>query len=144
MMSARAVMARYTHCVIQNGLTPRKTSLKVPPPHAVASPTMKAPKRSKFFLLARRIPLMAKANVPMRSMMEVMENVSIPCLLVVKCLLWFRGEACTAAGPLPPFRPTAFHKQGRLIIRIIPCTSHCFTVSVSQKTKESSLWLGET
>ena len=92
MMSARAVMARYTHCVIQNGLTPRKTSLKVPPPHAVASPTMKAPKRSKFFLLARRIPLMAKANVPMRSMMEVMENVSIPCLLVVKCLLLFRGR----------------------------------------------------
>ena len=65
--NANAVIARYCQWVIQNGLTPRKISRMVPPPQAVAIPTINAPNKSKFFSLAKRMPLIAKAKVPMKS-----------------------------------------------------------------------------
>ncbi len=40
----------------------------VPPPMAVAMPTIHAPKMSNRFVEDRRTPEMAKANVPMNSM----------------------------------------------------------------------------
>ena len=61
---ARNVMSAYEGCIIQKGFTSRSRSLRVPPPTAVTKPTTKAPKRSKFFLAARRTPLIANAKVP--------------------------------------------------------------------------------
>ena len=53
---------------IQNGFTPNIRSRIVPPPIAVAIPTIQAPKTSKCFADAKRIPEIAKAKVPMNSM----------------------------------------------------------------------------
>lgn len=68
--NAAPVMARYTHVCIQNTGMSSNRSRKVPPPIAVTNPMVYAPKRSKFLYAASRMPLMAKANVPIASMMN--------------------------------------------------------------------------
>ena len=49
------------------GVTPSNTSRIVPPPMAVTKPTTYAPNQSKRFAEASRMPLIAKANVPIKS-----------------------------------------------------------------------------
>ena len=61
---AKPVTTRYIGVVIQNGLTPSRRSLIVPPPIAVARPTTYAPNQSNFFAEANLIPLITKSNVP--------------------------------------------------------------------------------
>lgn len=53
--------------VIQPGVTSSSRSRIVPPPMAVTKPTTYAPNQSNRLAEARRMPLMAKANVPMKS-----------------------------------------------------------------------------
>ena len=64
---ASAVQLRYMPLCIQNTGWSSITSRSVPPPMAVAAPTTYAPNQSNLLADARRIPLMAKANVPMKS-----------------------------------------------------------------------------
>ena len=65
--TARAQQMKYMPLVIQKGLTPSMKSLSVPPPMAVAIPTIQAPNMSKCLAEARRMPDRAKANVPTNS-----------------------------------------------------------------------------
>ena len=59
----------YILLVSQKGEMPSMRSLSVPPPMAVAIPTISAPNKSKRRADAIRIPLMANAIVPTHSMM---------------------------------------------------------------------------
>src|SRR5690606_21114476 len=68
---ATAVVMKYFESSIQKGVTPSSRSRVVPPPMAVTKPTMYAPNQSMSFPEARRIPLIAKAKVPIRSKMVV-------------------------------------------------------------------------
>src|SRR5690606_35898211 len=82
---AKPVVRKYLGSVIQKGLTSNNKSLVVPPPMAVTKPMIKAPNQSICFPDAKRIPLMAKAKVPIRSSMTVMfdckfDSIGFQCL----------------------------------------------------------------
>src|SRR5690606_20067418 len=84
---ATPVVRKYLGSVIQKGLTSNNKSLVVPPPMAVTKPMIKAPNQSICFPDAMRIPLMAKAKVPIRSSMTVMFD----CKFGSVCFQCFQG-----------------------------------------------------
>ena len=65
--NANPVQIRYMGSVIHAGVTSSKRSRIVPPPIAVTKPTTYAPNQSNRLADAKRIPLIAKANVPIKS-----------------------------------------------------------------------------
>ena len=65
--TAKAVHTTYVGVCIQNGVSPSIKSRTVPPPTAVVKPTTYAPNKSKRLADAKRMPEMAKANVPIKS-----------------------------------------------------------------------------
>src|SRR5690606_1612205 len=72
--SATPVVMKYIELSIQNGVISNNKSLVVPPPIAVTNPTMYAPNQSIFLPDANRIPLIANANVPIKSKTVVKFN----------------------------------------------------------------------